>query len=130
MPVVLGLGLLLRDFKRVLEYEEDEASPDSTPSYIPGSMMNLEFSITVNAAIQEVFQQITGLIDRARQAHLIGVDENEEDVQMKVVEGEVEEEEEEGGNGEKEAGMRDMQMQEGEDEDEDEVDEVNSGKES
>ncbi|OJA11534.1 hypothetical protein AZE42_13920, partial [Rhizopogon vesiculosus] len=29
MPVILGLGLLFRDIKRVLEYEEDEAGPDT-----------------------------------------------------------------------------------------------------
>jgi len=134
MPVVLGLGLLLRDFKRVLEYEEDEAGPD-TPSYIQGSMMNLVFSIAVDAAIQEVFQQVTGLIDGAGKAHPTEwqegdkleqrpceknarVDENEEDIQMKVVEH---------GHGEKEAEMKDVEMQDGEDEDE--VNEVNSGKE-
>lgn len=67
MPVILGLGLLLRDIKCVLEYEEDEAGPD-TPSYIADSQMDLVFSLAVDAAILEVFQQVTSLIDRPRQA--------------------------------------------------------------
>jgi hypothetical protein len=77
MPVILGLGLLFRDIKRVLEYEEDEAGPD-TPSYIADSRMDLIFSLAVDAAAQEVFQQVTGLLDGPRQARPTELQEGDE----------------------------------------------------
>jgi hypothetical protein len=51
--VVLGLGLLLRDSKCVMEYEEEEADPD-TPSYLSGSVLDLQFILKIDSAISHV----------------------------------------------------------------------------
>jgi hypothetical protein len=41
MKVGLGLGMLLRECKRVIEYEEDEATPN-TPSYLGTSILSIK----------------------------------------------------------------------------------------
>ncbi|KAG1786054.1 uncharacterized protein HD556DRAFT_1450035 [Suillus plorans] len=41
MRVALGLGMLLRECKRVIEYEADEAAPD-IPSYISTSVLDIK----------------------------------------------------------------------------------------
>ncbi|KAG2046526.1 hypothetical protein BDR06DRAFT_977442 [Suillus hirtellus] len=62
--VVLGLGLILRDCKRVIEYEEDEALP-GTPSYLASSIMDLQYMIKVDRAISDAASSIVGLIELA-----------------------------------------------------------------
>ncbi|KAG2050551.1 hypothetical protein BDR06DRAFT_1064676 [Suillus hirtellus] len=65
--VVLGLGLILRDCKRVIEYEEDEALP-GTPSYLASSIMDLQCMIKVDRAISDAASSIVGLIELAMKA--------------------------------------------------------------
>jgi hypothetical protein len=62
MPVVLGIGLLYRESKRVIEYEEDEADPN-TPFYLPGSAFDLNFLVSLDDAVREVLQTIVGHIE-------------------------------------------------------------------
>jgi hypothetical protein len=114
MPVVLGLGLLLRDCARVIDYEEDHASSD-TPDYIQMSQANLIFFIDVERAISPIKQQVICLIELAHKARL--EDENEEDQEDQQREdkddedaekGKEDEDAEQGGNnGEQDILMRD-----------------------
>jgi len=75
MQVVLGLGLLLRECGRVVDYEEDHAGSD-TPDYLQISQANLIFFVAVERAVCPVKQQVIGLIELAQKAQL--EDENEE----------------------------------------------------
>ncbi|KAG1747473.1 hypothetical protein EDB19DRAFT_1826196 [Suillus lakei] len=50
MKVSLGLGMLLRECKRVIEYEEDEATPN-TPSYLGTSILSIKTHDLVIEAI-------------------------------------------------------------------------------
>ncbi|KAG1743577.1 uncharacterized protein EDB91DRAFT_1247077 [Suillus paluster] len=71
--VVLGLGLILRDCKRIIEYEEDEAPPD-TPSYLAGSFLDLQCLIEV------VMKAISGDDDHGDQEKdMEGADGEEKD---------------------------------------------------
>lgn len=97
--VVLGLGLLLRDCKRVMEYEEDEAHPD-TPSYLAISVLDLQSILKVDGAISHVAGTVVGLIELTMRASLSNggnqeeemkeandeKDQEDEDVQMQEVE--------------------------------------------
>ncbi|KAG1819994.1 hypothetical protein EV424DRAFT_1347324 [Suillus variegatus] len=65
--VVLGLGLILRDCKRVIEYEEEEALP-GTPSYLASLIMDLQCMIKVDSAISHTASSIVGLIELAMKA--------------------------------------------------------------
>ncbi|KAG1831093.1 hypothetical protein EV424DRAFT_1343218 [Suillus variegatus] len=75
MPVVLGIGLLYRQSKHVIEYEEDEADPN-TPFYLPHSAIDLQFLVALDEAVQEVLFSVIGQIKRLNKEGLS--DENEE----------------------------------------------------
>ncbi|KAG1884556.1 hypothetical protein F4604DRAFT_1676680 [Suillus subluteus] len=77
MPVVLGVGLLYRESKRVIEYEEDEADPN-TPSYLPHSAIDLQFLVALDNAVQEVLFSVIGHIERLTKEGLTDEDEDEE----------------------------------------------------
>ncbi|KAG1849445.1 hypothetical protein DFJ58DRAFT_842652 [Suillus subalutaceus] len=53
ISVVLGLGLLFRECKQVIEYEEDEA-PLDTPAYLANSVFNISFLHLLEEAVPEV----------------------------------------------------------------------------
>ncbi|KAG1830728.1 hypothetical protein DFJ58DRAFT_848381 [Suillus subalutaceus] len=78
--VVLGLGLLLRDCKRVMEYEEDEAHPDA-PYYLPISVLDLQIILKVDSAISHVTGTVVGLIELAMRAGLPDNSDQEEEMQ-------------------------------------------------
>ncbi|KAG2069419.1 hypothetical protein BDR04DRAFT_1156621 [Suillus decipiens] len=63
MPVILKLGLLYRESKRVIEFEEDEADPN-TPSYLPNSAFNLQFLVALNCAVADVLSVVVEHIER------------------------------------------------------------------
>ncbi|KAG0703423.1 hypothetical protein DFH29DRAFT_998562 [Suillus ampliporus] len=79
MPVVLGIGLLYRESKRVIEYEEDEADPN-TPSYLPHSIFDLQFLVALDNAVREVLFSVVGHIERLMKEGL----DNEEEMRMVV----------------------------------------------
>ncbi|KAG0691937.1 hypothetical protein DFH29DRAFT_883403, partial [Suillus ampliporus] len=79
MPVVLVIGLLYRESKRVIEYEEDEADPN-TPSYLPHSIFDLQFLVALDNAVREVLFPIVGHIERLMKEGL----DNEEEMRMVV----------------------------------------------
>jgi hypothetical protein len=64
MLVVLGLGLLLRDCKHAMEYEEDEAASDA-PSYLANSVLNIACITKVDSAGRHVLCRVVGLIEAA-----------------------------------------------------------------
>ncbi|KAG1837483.1 hypothetical protein F4604DRAFT_1692201 [Suillus subluteus] len=78
--VVLGLGLLLRDCKRIMEYEEDEAHPDA-PYYLPISVLDLQIILKVNSTISHVAGTVVGLIELAMRAGLPNDSNQEEEMQ-------------------------------------------------
>jgi hypothetical protein len=97
---VLGLGLMLRDCKRVIEYEEDEALP-GTPSYLANSFLDLECMTKVDAARADLKCTIVGLIENATRSTLYGDEEDEDreeekDGEDKEKDGEDEDEEKDG----------------------------------
>ncbi|KAG1827501.1 uncharacterized protein BJ212DRAFT_1294756 [Suillus subaureus] len=53
MWVALGLGLLLRECKRAIEYEEDEATPN-TPTYIGISILDIKILNLVGEVVNTV----------------------------------------------------------------------------
>ncbi|KAG1846293.1 hypothetical protein F4604DRAFT_1688437 [Suillus subluteus] len=63
MPVVLGIELLYRESKQVIEYEEDEADPN-TPFYLPSSALDLQFLVALDDAVREVLATVVGHIER------------------------------------------------------------------
>ncbi|KAG2126563.1 uncharacterized protein EDB93DRAFT_1257511, partial [Suillus bovinus] len=63
MPVVLGIGLLYRESKRVMKFEEDEAK-SNTPAYLPGSVFDLQFLVALDDAVREVLANIIEHIER------------------------------------------------------------------
>ncbi|KAG1883111.1 hypothetical protein F4604DRAFT_1678020 [Suillus subluteus] len=77
MPVVLGVGLLYRESKRVIEYEEDEAD-SNTPSYLPHSAIDLQFLVALDNAVREVLFSVIGHIERLTKEGLTDEDEDEE----------------------------------------------------
>ncbi|KAG1852692.1 hypothetical protein F4604DRAFT_1933566 [Suillus subluteus] len=77
MPVVLGVGLLYRESKRVIEYEEDEADPNM-PSYLPHSAIDLQFLVALDNAVQEVLFSVVGHIERLTKEGLTDEDKDEE----------------------------------------------------
>ncbi|KAG2746214.1 hypothetical protein P692DRAFT_20820027 [Suillus brevipes Sb2] len=62
MPVVLGISLLYRESKQVIEYEEDETNAD-TPFYLPNSTFDLNFLVSLDDAVREVLHTIVGHIE-------------------------------------------------------------------
>ncbi|KAG1747838.1 uncharacterized protein EDB91DRAFT_1079544 [Suillus paluster] len=90
MPVILGIGLLYRESKRVIEFEEDEADPN-TPFYLPGSAFDLQFLVSLDHVVQEVLCTVVEHIEKLTKEAL-GKDNNMEDedeVGNKVMEEEV-----------------------------------------
>ncbi|KAG1721765.1 hypothetical protein EDD22DRAFT_854317 [Suillus occidentalis] len=83
MPVVLGLGLLHRESKRVMEYEEDEAHPN-TPFYLPGSAFDLQFLVALDGAVKTVFCKVVENIERLT-AEELGPDNDLEDEDLNKV---------------------------------------------
>ncbi|KAG1840119.1 hypothetical protein C8R48DRAFT_679662 [Suillus tomentosus] len=80
MPVVLGIGLLYRESKRVIEYGEDEADPN-TPFYLPHSAIDLQFLVALDEAVQEVLCSVVGQIERLNKEAL---SDDDEEVRMVV----------------------------------------------
>ncbi|KAG1866759.1 hypothetical protein F4604DRAFT_1928056 [Suillus subluteus] len=78
--VVLGLGLLLRDCKCVMEYKEDEAHPDA-PYYLPISVLDLQIILKVESAISHIAGTVVGLIELAMRADLPNDSDQEEEMQ-------------------------------------------------
>ncbi|KAG1850129.1 hypothetical protein F4604DRAFT_1687212 [Suillus subluteus] len=78
--VVLGLRLLLRDCKHVMEYEEDEAHPDAL-YYLPISVLDLQIILKVDSAISHVAGTVVGLIELAMRAGLPDDSDQEEKIQ-------------------------------------------------
>lgn len=95
---VLGIGLMLRDCKRVIEYEEDEALPD-TPSYLANSFMDLNCMIKLEGHRANLLCTIVGLIEVAMEAN---IDEDEEVKEDKEEDGEDKDEEQDGEDKEEE----------------------------
>ncbi|KAG1887756.1 hypothetical protein F4604DRAFT_1674924 [Suillus subluteus] len=81
--VVLGLGLILRDCKQVIKYEEDEAPP-GTPIYLASSIMDLQCMIKVDNTIRHTLCAIVGLIELAMKATSGDFDEGDQE-EMKGV---------------------------------------------
>ncbi|KAG1904005.1 uncharacterized protein F5891DRAFT_977516 [Suillus fuscotomentosus] len=79
MPVVLEIGLLYRESKRVIEYEEDEADPN-TPFYLPHSAIDLQFLVALDEAVREVLFSVVGQIERLNKEGL-----SDEDEEMRMV---------------------------------------------
>ncbi|KAG1895264.1 uncharacterized protein F5891DRAFT_1194321 [Suillus fuscotomentosus] len=80
MPVVLGIGLLYRESKHVIEYEEDEANPN-TPFYLPHSAIDLQFLVALDEAVQEVLCSVVSQIERLNKEAL---SDNDEKMRMVV----------------------------------------------
>ncbi|KAG1793636.1 uncharacterized protein HD556DRAFT_1443424 [Suillus plorans] len=91
---VLGLGLILRDCKCVIKYEEDEALPD-TPSYLANSFLDLDCMIKLDGAHADLKCTIISLIEAAMQASF---DNNAEDEEVKNVVEKDSEDKEDGDN--------------------------------
>ncbi|KAG0702161.1 hypothetical protein DFH29DRAFT_875337 [Suillus ampliporus] len=108
--VILGLGLLLRDCKCIMEYEEDEALHD-TPSYLASSFCDITCMVKVDRAVCDVKSRIMGLIEVASKAALGG--------HMEGVDGEDQQDKEEGGNFEEKDKEKDQEAEDQEDEKED-----------
>ncbi|KAG1732520.1 hypothetical protein EDB19DRAFT_1912033 [Suillus lakei] len=90
MPVILGIGLLYRESKHVIEFEEDEADPNM-PFYLPGSAFDLQFLVSLNHVVQQVLCIVVEHIEKLTKEAL-GEDNNMEDedeVGNKVTEEEV-----------------------------------------
>ncbi|KAG1790601.1 uncharacterized protein HD556DRAFT_1445890 [Suillus plorans] len=81
MPVILGIGLLYRESKRVIEYEEDEADPN-TPFYLPHSAIDLQFLVALDEAVREVLFSVVGQIERLNKE---GLSDEVEDEEMRMV---------------------------------------------
>ncbi|KAG2072048.1 hypothetical protein BDR04DRAFT_1117272 [Suillus decipiens] len=80
MPVVLGIGLLYRESKHVIEYEEDEAGPN-TPFYLPHSVIDLQFLVSLDNAVQEVLLAVVEHIERLTKE---GLGDEDEDSVMRM----------------------------------------------
>ncbi|KAG1805170.1 uncharacterized protein BJ212DRAFT_1304134 [Suillus subaureus] len=90
MPVILGIGLLYRESKHVIEYEEDEADPNM-PFYLPYSAFDLEFLVSLDQVVSQVKCTVVEHIEKLTKEAL-GEDNNMEDedeVGNKVTEEEV-----------------------------------------
>ncbi|KAG1801990.1 uncharacterized protein BJ212DRAFT_1304913 [Suillus subaureus] len=85
--VVLGLGMILRDCKRVIEYEEDEAPP-GTPSYLASSNLDLQCIIKVDDAISHMVCKVVGLIEVAMKAASGHSDNGDQEEEMEGADGE------------------------------------------
>ncbi|KAG1873079.1 hypothetical protein F4604DRAFT_1681149 [Suillus subluteus] len=84
--VVLGLGLILRDCKRVIEYEEDEALP-GTPFYLASSIMDLQCMLQVDSIVSYTASEVVGLIEIAMNASSHHFDDSDQG-EMEGVDGE------------------------------------------
>ncbi|KAG2137106.1 uncharacterized protein EDB93DRAFT_1253722 [Suillus bovinus] len=124
--VVLGLGLILRDCKRVIEYEEDEAPP-GTPIYLASSIMDLQCMIKVDNAIRHTLCAIVGLIELAMKATSGDFDEGDQE-EMKGVDGENVDKDEDKEEDKDEDEDKDKDEDEEEDKDKDEDEEEDKDK--
>ncbi|KAG1863116.1 hypothetical protein F4604DRAFT_1683705 [Suillus subluteus] len=68
MGVSLGLGMLLRECKRVIEYEEDEATPN-TPSYLGTSILSIKTHDLVIEAINTARGGVTRMLKAKEGQH-------------------------------------------------------------
>ncbi|KAG1883236.1 hypothetical protein F4604DRAFT_1677596 [Suillus subluteus] len=84
--VVLGLGLILRDCKHVIEYEEDEALP-GTPFYLASSIMDLQCMLQVDSIVSYTASEVVGLIEIAMNASSRHFDDSDQG-EMEGVDGE------------------------------------------
>ncbi|KAG2351224.1 hypothetical protein BDR07DRAFT_1386360 [Suillus spraguei] len=73
MQVALGLGLLLRECKQVIKYEEDEVTLE-TPTYVGASILNIKMLDLVIEAVEKSkdVQQEPAILDKA--AHKDGLE--------------------------------------------------------
>ncbi|KAG1859418.1 hypothetical protein C8R48DRAFT_774754 [Suillus tomentosus] len=116
ISVVLGLGMLYMECKRVIKYEEDKA-PSDTPAYLANSVFNLSFLHLLEEAVSDVLSSVVGIIElHMRDRYL----QNEKD------------ENTEGKQGEVSAGVQDIEMEQEKDteveEEEEEVEVKQTGK--
>ncbi|KIK31794.1 hypothetical protein CY34DRAFT_19565 [Suillus luteus UH-Slu-Lm8-n1] len=70
MRVTLGLGLLLKECKRAIEYEADDA-PQNTPSYIGNSVLGINILNRVEITVDNVRGRILQLV-KGRQGEYNG----------------------------------------------------------
>ncbi|KAG2738486.1 hypothetical protein P692DRAFT_20747166 [Suillus brevipes Sb2] len=68
MRVTLGLGLLLRECKRSIEHEEDDA-PQNTPSYIGNSVLDINILTLVENAVDAVRGRILRVVKGRQGEH-------------------------------------------------------------
>lgn len=68
MRVTLSLGLLLRECKRAIEYEEDDA-PQNTPSYIGNSVLGINILTLVENAVDAVRGRILRVVKGRQGEH-------------------------------------------------------------
>ncbi|KAG2150755.1 uncharacterized protein EDB93DRAFT_1103449 [Suillus bovinus] len=124
MPVVLGIGLLYRESKRVMKFEEDEAN-SNTPAYLPGSVFDLQFLVALDDAVREVLANIIEHIERLTKDAL----SEDDDVEDNGVDGgkEVAVNQESGKVGE-DIPMQQMEIQEKQEEEQEELEEVQKGR--
>ncbi|KAG1794445.1 uncharacterized protein HD556DRAFT_1443011 [Suillus plorans] len=120
--VVLGLGLILRDCKRVIEYEEEEALP-GTPSYLASSIMDLQCMIKVDSAISHTASSIVGLIELAMKATSGNFNDSDQG-EMGGVDGEDKDQEEDEEEDKEEEEDKDKEEKEKEKDQDDEQEEV------
>ncbi|KAG2068005.1 hypothetical protein BDR04DRAFT_1120050 [Suillus decipiens] len=85
MPVVLGIGLLYRESKHIIEYDEDEAGPN-TPFYLPHSVIDLQFLVSLDNAVWEVLLAVVEHIERLTKEGLSDEDEKEVVINQERVE--------------------------------------------
>ncbi|KAG1818403.1 hypothetical protein EV424DRAFT_1347668 [Suillus variegatus] len=85
ISVVLGLGMLFRECKRVIEYEEDEA-PLDTSAYLANFVFDLSFLHLLEGVVSDVLSSVVGIIElQMRDRYL----QNEEDENTEGKQGEV-----------------------------------------
>ncbi|KAG2062909.1 hypothetical protein BDR04DRAFT_1164491 [Suillus decipiens] len=133
--VVLGLGMILRDCKHVIEYEEDEAPP-GTPSCLASSNLDLQCIIMVDDAISHMACQVVGLIKVAMKAASGHSDDGDQEEKMEGADGEEDKtnkreksvEQDQEGEQELVRGDMDVQMEVGNAHDEEQEESTEKGK--
>jgi hypothetical protein len=62
--VILGLSLILRNYKHIIEYEKDKAL-HKTPFYMASSIMDLQCITKVNKVVSHTASKVVGLVEVA-----------------------------------------------------------------
>ncbi|KAG1863662.1 hypothetical protein F4604DRAFT_1929062 [Suillus subluteus] len=123
MPVVLGIGLLYRESKRVIEFEEDEAA-SNTPSYLPGSVFDLQFLVALDHTVQEVLSKIVEHIERLTKEALDEDDDIQDEGEVGNKETEIEVDQQEQDWEQEQEQEPEPEQDQDQDQDQEEVDEV------